>query len=161
MSTLRHVMYKKLAPTETLSTDDFRTVTEADNLLLGQLMYSSYQGTIDYDGETLEQSIQEMTETLSGKYGKVISPASLVIVDGDVAVAAVIFVFYAKEAMPLLTFTMTHPQHQGRGLAQRLINSSLRVLHEQSFDQCCLVVTEGNRPAQDIYKKLGFTTTKA
>ncbi len=136
-------------------------MTQADGPLLGQLMYSSYQGTIDYEGETLEQSIQEMTDTLKGKYGEVNFPASLVVTDGDIAVAAVIFVYFVKQDMPLLTFTMTHPKYQGRGLAQGLIKSCLRSLYDQSFKQCCLVVTEGNRPAQDIYHKLGFTLTKA
>lgn len=135
-------------------------MTTADGELLGHLMYHSYLGTIDYDGETLDQAIQEMSETLTGKYGKVNFPASLAVIDGGTAVAAVIFVDHAKLGMPLLAFTMTHPKFQGRGLAQGLITSCLRNLQEQAFAECCLVVTKGNRPAEDIYKKLGFSLTR-
>ena len=160
MSNKRHVMYKKLEKLQVTPPNNLRTITEMDAVALGHLMYASYKGTIDYEGETLEQSIQEMSETLSGKYGELNCSASLMILEGDKAIAVVIFVFYNKEEMPLLAFTMTHPDHQGKGLSQSLIKTCLSILHDQGSEQCCLVVTEGNQPAQGIYQKMGFSLSK-
>jgi hypothetical protein len=38
--------------------------------ILGTLMVEAYQGSIDYQGETVDQSIEEVRKTLLGKYGK-------------------------------------------------------------------------------------------
>jgi len=157
MSTKRHVMYKKVEKQIVNPPKGIKEVSLAEAETLGHLMYRAYRGTIDYEGETLEQSIQEMQEVLAGKYGKVNLPASLVVMDNARAVSAVIFVDFPKEKMPLLAFTMTDPEFQGKGYSQSLIKLSLNKLLEQDFEECCLVVTDGNEPAQSIYKKLGFT----
>jgi GNAT superfamily N-acetyltransferase len=156
MSNKRLLMFKELAFTEHHKIPNSRMISKEDGILLGQLMYDSYKGTIDYEGETLEQSIEEMKGTLGGKYGEVNFPASFIVLEGKLAISAVIFVDFKKENMPLLAFTMTHPEFQGRKMSQALIKMGMNVLQEQGNKECCLVVTEGNQPAQSIYDKLGF-----
>ena len=152
----RLLMFKNLQRQDSeISAELVRT---EDAQALGLLMFESYQGTIDYDGETLEQSIQEMQETLNGKYGKLLNENSYVIYENGLAVSAVIFVFFSKENMPLLAFNMTHPTFKGRGLSQKLIAKGLNSLIDSGYQNACLVVTEGNQPAQMIYEKLGFRT---
>jgi GNAT superfamily N-acetyltransferase len=133
-----------------------RKVTMADAPALGEVMYESYKGTIDYSGETLEEARSEIVGTLQGKYGKVIENACLLAEENSVVTSAVIFNWFEKEKMPLLTFTMTRASHKGRGLARKLLNSGLSALAKDGYSECCLVVTEGNEPAISIYRAMGF-----
>jgi ribosomal protein S18 acetylase RimI-like enzyme len=51
---------------------------------------------------------------------------------------------------------MTAPQYQGRGLAGFLICKSLFALKLAGYSELYLVVTEGNTPAEKLYRKIGF-----
>lgn len=133
-----------------------RQIQDEDAERVGHLMLEAYRGTIDYAGESLSDSVQEVRGTLAGKYGKPIAPACLVMeVDGQAA-SAVIFTWYEKEQMPLLTFSITDSAFKGRGFAKELIVGGLVKLKALGYSKCCLVVTEGNEPAFSIYRKLGF-----
>ncbi|MFY4776495.1 hypothetical protein [Metabacillus sp. RGM 3146] len=41
-----------------------KNIEENDVLRLGKLFYEAYFGTIDYDGETPEQAVQETQDTI-------------------------------------------------------------------------------------------------
>lgn len=134
-----------------------RKIYQYDAESVGTLMYEAYRGTVDYDGETLAQSVDEITSTLNGKYGRVISEASYAVFEGSEAASAVIFVFFEKSNMPLLAFTMTNPKFQGRGYTTALVKRGMNALVDLGYTECCLYVTDGNQPAQSIYEKLGFS----
>jgi predicted N-acetyltransferase YhbS len=140
----------------------FTAITSVHWDTLGALLHAAFVGTIDYDGESLEDAKQEINEAMSGKYGEVINGASRIATDETgTAIAAVIFVREvsrsdASESHPLLAFTMTHPNHQGKGLGSQLISYGLQSLHSHGCATCELVVTIGNS-AQRIYERLGFT----
>jgi GNAT superfamily N-acetyltransferase len=51
---------------------------------------------------------------------------------------------------------MTAPLYQGRGLAGFLIRKSLFALKSAGYSDLYLVVTEGNTPAENLYRKIGF-----
>src|SRR3954471_13574932 len=57
---------------------------------LGHLMDSSYRDTIDYEGESLDQCIQEMKDTIQGKYGPFIQQASYVVTYKNQSVSAIL-----------------------------------------------------------------------
>jgi hypothetical protein len=88
--------------------------------------------------------------------GSFIPEASFVVISEKRAISAIVFVHFEKENMPLLAFTMTHTDFKGKGLSKKLIGLSLNQLEIMNFQECCLVVTEGNQPVQGIYEKLGF-----
>jgi hypothetical protein len=46
-----------------------RTVAPSDQEALAALMLDAYRGTVDYEGETLEDAFREIGHTLSGSYG--------------------------------------------------------------------------------------------
>ena len=133
-----------------------RKILNSDRPALGEVMYEAYRGTLDYSGETLEESSLEIAQTLDGKYGAIISQACLVVeADGKIA-SAVIFNWFEREKMPLMTFSMTRDSQKGKGYAKKLIRAGLGVLAREKYSECCLVVTDGNEPALSIYKSLGF-----
>jgi ribosomal protein S18 acetylase RimI-like enzyme len=134
----------------------FRAISENDSEILGEIMLEAYRGTIDSEGETLEDAIEEAKGTLDGKYGKFLWDASMIAVVDSHPAAAILFTWSEKDNMPLLAFSMTHVKFKGQGLATKLIKAGLSKLSESNHKECCLVVTEGNEPAFSIYKKIGF-----
>jgi ribosomal protein S18 acetylase RimI-like enzyme len=153
----RHLMTRKTSGFSEVTFPGASSISAEHAEILGTLMVEAYRGSIDYDGETVDQSIEEVRETLLGKYGRFIPEASFVVMSEKRAISAIVFVDFKKENMPLLAFTMTHPDFKGKGLSKKLIGLSLNQLEKMNFQECCLVVTEGNQPAQGIYEKLGFT----
>jgi RimJ/RimL family protein N-acetyltransferase len=125
---------------------------------LAHLMDRAYAGTIDHEGETPEQCLAEMRGTLEGKYGPWLARASFALEDparpaGQRLVSASILTLW--KGRPLLAWSMTLPDAQGRGHAGRLIQRSRSALAEHGHAELFLAVTEGN-PAQMLYAKLGF-----
>lgn len=156
----RHVMFLNIERQTIDSSFDARTISKTDYQSLGNLMLEAYRGTVDYDGESLEDSIGEIKGTLEGKYGTLIGPASYVIEENGVSAAAVIFTINEKEKMPLLTFAMTDPAYKNKGMSKYLIRKSLNSLLDLGYKECFLVVTDGNQPAQSMYEKMGFKASK-
>lgn len=135
---------------------NFRKVTSNDVEALGLVMYDAYQGTVDYSGETIDEATAEICETLNAKYGPLISGASLLACEDEIAISAVLFTYFEEHQMPLLTFAMTKSSHKGQGIGKRLLNSGLASLADQGYSECCLYFTHGNEPAISIYRAMGF-----
>jgi hypothetical protein len=152
----RHVLYLQIERQTIDSSFETKTVLNTDYHSLGSLMLEAYRGTIDYEGETLEDSIGEVKGTLEGKYGTLIDSASYVIEMNGTCAAAIFFTLNDKEKIPLLTFAMTHPAFKDKGMSKYLIRKSLNSLLDIGYKECFLVVTEGNQPAQAMYEKMGF-----
>jgi ribosomal protein S18 acetylase RimI-like enzyme len=142
---------------------DFRLMRETDGRLLGELMYASYLDTVDYEGETLDQTIAEAEATLSGKYGAMLFNASYIGFakdEPDTARGAAVITDFDKTG-PLLAFSLTAPGFQRRGIAGLLIRLALGSLHKMDMPTLSLVVTSTNEPAVTLYRKLGFKNSEA
>jgi GNAT superfamily N-acetyltransferase len=121
---------------------------------LAKLMDESYRGTIDHEGETLEQCAEEMCGTLSGKYGPYISEASFLAEINGVPASACLITRWQER--PLIAFTMTSPNFQRKGLNRALIEKSVDALAKMGETVLYLVVTDGNTAAKNLYRKMGF-----
>ena len=131
----------------------YRNIQIKDAQNIAHLMNESYKDTIDYEGETLEQCVNETMETLTGKYGEFMDFSSFLIEDtGRIQSASIVTCYQGK---PLLAFSMTMPDLQRKGLAGFLIERSVDALFKNGYAELFLVVTEGNL-AEKLYKKLGF-----
>jgi GNAT superfamily N-acetyltransferase len=133
-----------------------RNISAKDTRALGMLMLESYRGTIDYEGETEEDAISEIRETISGKYGPLLEQCSSLIEENGEAVSACIVTWSEKENLPLLAFSMTHPDFKNQGMAAFLLKKSISALLAQGYKELYLVVTDGNVEAQHLYEKMGF-----
>jgi ribosomal protein S18 acetylase RimI-like enzyme len=121
-------------------------------------MYEAYRGTVDDEGETLEQSVEEARGALGGKYGELLTRCSFLIANGFTPVSATVVTLW--EGRPLLAFVLTHPDHQGHGMGTFLVRRSIDALLDQGFDEVDLFVTRANEPAVRIYERLGFQDVK-
>ena len=133
-----------------------RTISREDVRSLGMLMLESYRGTIDYERETLKDAISEILDTLNGKYGPLLERCSFLVEEDGQALSASIVTFSEEMDMPLLTFSMTHPDFKNLGMATFLLGKSINALLAQGYENLWLFVTEGNMPAQHLYEKMGF-----
>jgi len=135
---------------------DCRNVTPQDIELLGELMLSAYLGTIDYEGETLQETIAEVQKTLQGGYGPFLAFCSFIIEREKRAISASLITYFPKFSTPLLAFSMTHPDFKNQGMATFLIRKSINTLLSLGYDELSLVVSVENSPARYIYEKMGF-----
>jgi pimeloyl-ACP methyl ester carboxylesterase/GNAT superfamily N-acetyltransferase len=133
-----------------------RPVTTDDIPALAQLVLDAYAGTIDDEGETLDEALQAMRDTFAGTstWGKLLHTCSYVIEEGGQALACTLVT--AWHTQPLLAYVMTHPAAQRRGMGRFLIRKSIEALLAQSYRELTLFVTKGNLPAQHLYDTLGF-----
>ena len=134
----------------------YRTILKSDVHSLGVLMLEAYQGTIDYEGETLQDAVSEVQATIDGKYGLFLNECSFLIEEGERILSACMVTWSERMQLPLLAYSMTHPAVKNQGMATFLIKKSINALHAQRYREVYLVVTEGNEAAQHLYKKIGF-----
>jgi ribosomal protein S18 acetylase RimI-like enzyme len=150
----RHKMKLRLAEQTFSKTWPCRAISPADAPALGQLLVEAYRGTVDYEGETVEQATEEVIGMLGSKYGDFMTSSSFLVEVERQPVAACLITFW-QEA-PLVTVLMTHPSYKGQGLGTFLMRQSINALQAQGYQDLCLFVTVGNDDAQHIYEKLGF-----
>jgi ribosomal protein S18 acetylase RimI-like enzyme len=137
-----------------------KNISKKDIRALGVLMLEAYRHTIDYEGETLEDAVSEVEETMNGKYGPFLQKCSFVIEEGGEAHSASLVTWSEEMHMPLLAFSMTNPRFKNHGMAGFLLKKSINSLLEERSTDLYLVVTKGNDSAQHLYEKLGFQEIK-
>ena len=154
---LRRIRMRLALERQDISEDwDVRGFSMEDVSVLGSLMLNSYKGTIDYEGETLDEAISEIEATLNGKYGAFLDSCSFLAEINENAVSAIIITWFEDIRKPLLSFSMTHPEYQNQGLGTYLLKKSINALMDNGYHELHLVVTDGNKPAQHLYRKIGF-----
>jgi len=131
-----------------------RTVVQSDGPALGELMLAAYQGSIDDEGETLDESIAAAQAMLDGRYGPLLDRCSFVIEQAAQAIGACIITQW--KGTPLVCDVMVHPAHKRQGLGTFLLKQSAQALFEQGYRDLVLYMTVGNDSAQHVYEKLGF-----
>jgi GNAT superfamily N-acetyltransferase len=133
---------------------EYRPIDVSQAPLLGELMDSSYRNSIDHEGETLDQCVDEIRQTICGKYGPFIGEASFAVYSRNRPVSAILITEW--KGHPLVAYTMTEVGFQGKGLAKYLLGESVSSLRNSKWKELFLVVTEGNSSAENLYTKVGF-----
>ena len=152
----RRVMSLDLHPQAGAGAFADRTVTPEDAAALGILLYQSFRGSIDDEGETVDDAIREIAELYSGAYGRFLPEASFVIEDEDRLCSACLVTWFEHHAAPLVAFSMTSPEARRRGMARQLLQRSIDALLQMGETRLTLVVTPGNAPGLELYRSLGF-----
>jgi len=160
-STTRLVLSSQLRPHEATPCTHCRAVQPEDVTGLAQLMLAAYRGTIDDDGETLEDAQREIHKAFAGEYGRLLPSCSFVIQEKDALRSACLVSWYEPTQTPLVVFLMTHPDAKRKGCARTLLQTSMRALWSQGHTKLTLIVTKGNDPALALYQSLGFVEETA
>ena len=147
--------------TANLSVPDLacRTVGPADADALADLMLDAYRGTVDYNGETIEDARAEIDRTLAGYYGPFAPDCSFAVEESGALQSATLVALLDEglvDPTPLLAYSMTRPRSRRRGLASALILRSAEALRSAGHNRLLLMVTAANLPARRVYDRLGF-----
>jgi GNAT superfamily N-acetyltransferase len=125
-----------------------------DEAALGPLMLRAYRGTVDDEGETVEEAVAEVRKTLSGGYGDFMPACSMVAERDSHVVSATLVTRLVGQ--PFVAFTFTDPACQGQGLAGACIRAAMAQLLLHGERELGLMVTLANTPAVSLYARLGF-----
>lgn len=145
-------MRRILSGTDTVDTE-IAPLEDADLAGLALLFHEAYRGTPDDEGEGPEEALSEIKATLEGQYGTVLWTACGVIRGGDRLLSACIVTLFM--GMPLVTYVVTAPDAQRKGLASRLIRHASAALLTKGYRAVELVVTRGTQ-GESLYRRLGF-----
>lgn len=134
-----------------------RSVQHKDAEALAVLMIEAYRGTIDYDGETVEDARGEVAAFLAGERGgpALLAQSYLAEVDGNVAAATLVTAWNDRNC-PLIAYVMTDAAWKQQGLGRLLVTESLAALHRQGYGEVRAVITAGNDPSERLFLGLGF-----
>jgi len=130
------------------------TVIDPDQEALAELMLDAYKGTVDYEGESLEDAREEIGNIAAGKYGTFLKDHSFLSWEEGILASATLVTLF--EEKPLLAIGMTRSEFKRRGHAKELITASAISLQKAGYKSLDLWVTDTNEPAVNLYRKLGF-----
>lgn len=128
-----------------------REATPDDRDALAELMLDAYRGTIDYDGETLEQAVDEVDGHFAGAPD---DDASLLVM-GDGRVQAAVLVAHVRGA-PLIGYLMTRAATKNRGVASALLDAAAARVWRAGAGELRAWITSGNLPSEAIFRRAGF-----
>lgn len=131
-----------------------RPPVPADRDALATLLVEAYRGTIDDEGESLDEAAAVVQQLFGGDFGHLLWSVSEVVErDGGIVAATLVTLW---EERPLLAFTMTLPAWQRQGLSRAGLLRAMHRLAAGDETVLRLVVTRGNRRAEVLYEQLGF-----
>ena len=131
-----------------------RPPTPADAEGLALLMHAAYAGTIDDEGETLEDTRAVVAQYFAGEFGPPMPAVSEVVQrDGELVAATLLTQWWRG---PFVAFMITAPHAQRQGLARAGLTRAMNRLADGDEPWLRLVVTAGNTRAEALYASLGF-----
>lgn len=143
-----------LAERELSSPWTLRSIEPSDVAALGALLLAAYRGTVDDEGETESDAIDEVERTMEGEYGSFLPECSFAVEDGHRIVGASMATLVESE--PFLAYVVVHPDRQRRAIGSLLVSATGNALLAAGHTEVGLMVTESNEPAVRLYRKLGF-----
>jgi RimJ/RimL family protein N-acetyltransferase len=148
--------FDPLAVPEPLADLSWRHPSVEDTQLLAELMLASYQGTIDYDGETLANALKEVESFYADVSSQDWLAHSWLAFAEEELVTACLVGFWQAKNSPLIAYMMTAPHWKGKHLAAAALLRSLQELSAHRFSEVRAVITEGNEPSERLFTRAGF-----
>ena len=137
------------------SNNDLEYFKDYDSKELAPLFHSAYHGSVDDEGETLQDWGEIIEDIKADKFGERIDDASFIICkNGELTSGIVIGL---EDDYPYIISLVTLPSCQRQGLATKLILLASKVLKEK-YKELILYVNENNINAIDLYIKMGFVS---
>lgn len=114
-------------------------------------MLDAYVGTIDYEGEDLDDAMAEVRSFLDDPDSML--DRSLVVEDQGQIVSAILVSMSGGQ--PFIGYVMTVPSHKRHGLARLLVTHAMKRLAADGHKRVALYITNGNTPSEDLFRNLG------
>jgi RimJ/RimL family protein N-acetyltransferase len=134
-----------------------RSPSREDRGGLARLMLDAYRGTIDYEGEEIEEANLEVERHLDG--APLLEDSTLALAPSGDLLSACLLRDWPKRQSVLVAYVMTVPSTTQRGLATLCLTRSLGLLAARGIPRVHCVITEGNVPSERLFAKFGFVRT--
>ncbi len=131
-----------------------RQLRATDRDALARLMLDAYVGTIDYEGETLDEAVDEVDVWLRASPMLAHSYAAVI---GGRMVSAVLVT--TVDDLPFVSNVMTDPDHKGAGLGRTVVEVALRSLRASGHQRLVLYITKGNLASERLFAAAGARST--
>lgn len=127
-----------------------RLASVDDRDALVGLVLDAYRGTIDDEGEGVQEARQAVDDWLARR----IPPASVVIEEAGriVAMSLVVMVSGRAYVDPVATAS----SWKGKGFGRRAVSASLRRLRDAGVHEAGATITDGNVASERLFASLGF-----
>ena len=130
--------------------EELRTISTDDLEALAHLMLESYRGTIDYEGEELDDAIDEVRSYFEDD--PMLAHSFGAVVDGTIVSAILVS---AVDGLPFIGYVMTLPEHKNQGWARRVAAAALRSLADAGHERVVFYITDGNLASEALFRSLG------
>ncbi|MEM8534984.1 MAG: GNAT family N-acetyltransferase [Chloroflexota bacterium] len=129
--------------------------------VLAELMLDAYHGTIDDNGETLEDALMEVQTYLSGQRGVVplLDDSHMAFMERSM-VGVCLVGEWSEKQRPLITYIMTRSECKGQGIGQHVLWATLCRLAEHGYLEVLAVITDGNTASERLFTRMGFVRAK-
>jgi hypothetical protein len=131
-----------------------RNVVASDRDALAGLMLDAYVGTIDYEGETISEALDEVDQWFAGP--SLLEHSYVAVVD-DHLVAAILAM--SVDATPFIAIVMTEAASKNAGFGRAVTERSLSSMANTDHDHAVLYITAGNAPSERLFASLGAVAT--
>jgi L-amino acid N-acyltransferase YncA len=132
---------------------DARLVQTSDRDALAPFVLDSYRGTVDDEGETLDDSFL----AVDAWFAAIEWPHSFVLEDDGQLVAASFVV--VVEGVRYIDPVLVAASRKGRGLGTAMVSRSLHSLAADDVTEVGAAITDGNVPSVRLFARLGFVRT--
>jgi len=144
-------------PSVTVAHLQLRAAQPTDANALAELMLEAYRGTIDYEGEALEDAMGEVQGYLAGEHGgRPLLNVSRLAFAGPLLVGACLAGDWDERQRPLIAYVMTRSEWKNLGVGRQVLWTVLQALHERGHSEVRAVITEGNTPSERLFGRMGF-----
>jgi hypothetical protein len=127
-----------------------RAPEPTDGESLANLMLDAYLGTIDYEGESVEDARAEIEEYFSSD--PMLDCSRVIEMDGVLVAASLLAMW---EGSPLVAYVMTGSSSKRHGLARAVLLGSLDCLARSSHREVFAFITDGNTASERLFAGLG------
>lgn len=129
---------------------DARLVTDDDRDALATLMLAAYRGTVDDEGEDLDDAYAAVDDYL----GRIVRPYSFVLDTGD-GVVGMCFVVEVDGRQYVDPIAVDARVKHG-GIGRALVAMTLASLADAGVTEVGATITDGNVPSERLFTRLGF-----
>ena len=133
---------------------DPRPVTHDDLDALARLMLDAYVGTIDYEGETLDDAVVEVRSFFDRD--PLLDHSYAIEAGAGLASAALVS---RVDGGPFIGYVMTSPAHKRTGLATSVAHRALWTLAQEGHPTVAFYITDGNVPSEALFARFGAVRT--
>lgn len=127
-----------------------RPVVPADAEALAELMLAAYRGTIDYEGEEIEEAREAVADFFSD--APMLDASMIACVDGAAASAVLLT---SLDADPFISHVFSDPTHQRKGLAAQVVTAACQRLVDTGEREVRCAITNGNLASEALFDRFG------